>query len=428
LSLAGAWLPRAGLWRHRDFVLLWGAQGISAVGSRITRTALPMAAILAAGAGALELGFLALTLTLPRALLAWVGGGFVDRHRRRPVLIGADIVRCVALAAIPLAAWQGALSLPLLYATAAIIGIATVLFELADHVFITDLVGRDQLLEANGKREAVDAVAEIAGPALGGALVAWLTAPIAIAVDAATFVASALLIVRIRKRETIVAPPAGVSLLSDVRTGIHVVWRDPAIRALFVAASTMTLFGSFMAALYTLFALTTLGLSPAQLGIMIGCGGIGALVGATLSGRIAERFGPRQTLLSTLAIGAAMQVLIPLAPPVPWIAMSFLIATQVVGDGVMTVYLVNETTLRQGLLPPEALGRAAATFHVANGTLTPIGALIGGILAEGIGMRPTLWLLAIGYAVAFISLLVARGALPERASPRRVLDPSEATG
>ena len=157
--------------------------------------------------------------------------------------------------AIPLAAWQ-ALSLPLLYAIAAITGIATVLFELADHVFITDLVGRDQLLEANGKREAVDAVAEITGPALGGALVAWLTAPIAIAIDAATFAASALLIVRIRKRETIVASPAGTSLMADVRTGIHVVWRDPAIRALFVAASTMTLFGSFMAALYTLFALT----------------------------------------------------------------------------------------------------------------------------------------------------------------------------
>jgi MFS family permease len=428
LSGAARWGPRAGLWRHRDFLLLWSAQGISAVGSRITRTALPMAAILVAGAGALDLGFLALTLTLPRALLAWVGGGFVDRHRRRPVLIGADIVRCVALIAIPLAAWRGALSLPLLYAIAAITGTATVLFELADHVFITDLVGREQLLEANGKREAVDAVAEITGPALGGALVAWLTAPIAIAVDAATFFVSAVLIARIRKRETIVAPAVTTSLLSDVRTGIHVVWRDPAIRALFVAASTMTLFGSFMAALYTLFALTTLGLTPTQLGITIGCGGIGAFVGAAFSGRMAERFGPRRTLLWTLAVGAAMQVLIPLAPAVPWIAMSFLIATQVIGDGVLTIYLVNETTLRQRLMPPEALGRAAATFHVANGTLTPIGALIGGVLADGIGMRPTLWLLAIGYAAAFASLVAARSALPERASRRAVLDPSEATG
>jgi predicted MFS family arabinose efflux permease len=414
LSGPFAWLPREGLWRHRDFLLLWSAQGVSAVGSRITRTALPMAAILVAGAGALDLGLLALALTLPRALLAWVGGGFVDRHRRRPVLIGADVVRAIALLAIPLAAWNEVLSLPLLYVVATITGVATVLFELADHVFVPDLVGREHVLEANGKREAVDAVAEITGPALGGVLVAWLTAPVAIAADAASFVASALLIARIRKREAVAPPPAAPALLSDVRVGIHVVWRDPAVRALFVASATMTLFGSFMAALYTLFALRELGLSPAELGVTIGCGGIGALVGAAFAGRAARRFGPRPTLLWSLAAGAAMQVLIPLAPPVPWIAMAFLIATQLVGDGVLTVYVVNEVTLRQRLLPPESLGRAAATFQAANGLLTPVGALAGGALAEAIGLRLTLWLLAVGYAVALATLFAARGSLPNR--------------
>jgi predicted MFS family arabinose efflux permease len=409
-----AWLPRHGLWRHRDFLLLWNAQGVSAVGSRITRTALPMAAILVAGAGALDLGLLAVALTLPRALFAWLGGGWVDRHRRRPVLIGTDVVRAVALLAIPVAAWSHMLSMPFLYAIAAITGVATVLFDLADHVFITDLVGRDQLLDANGKREAVDAVAEISGPALGGALVAWLTAPIAIAADALTFVASALLIARIRKEEKIVAPPAAASLLADARTGIHVVWRDPAVRALFIASATMTLFGSFMASLYTLFALRDLALTPTELGIAIGCGGIGALAGAMASRRAAERFGPRQTLIGSLALGAAMQVLIPLAPPVPWIAMTFLIATQLLGDGVLTVYLINETTLRQRLLPPEALGRVAGTFQVANGVLTPVGALVGAMLAEGIGIRLTLWLLAIGYALALVSLILARRSLPSR--------------
>jgi len=387
-----------------------------------------MAAILAIGAGALDLGLLAVTLTLPRALFAWLGGGWVDRHRRRPVLIGSDLVRAAALLAIPAAAYLGMLSMPLLYLIAAITGVATVLFELADHVFIADLVGREQLLDANGKREAVDAVAEISGPALGGALVAWLTAPIAIAADAATFVGSALLIARIRKHEEIVATATASSFIEDVRIGIHVVWRDPAIRALFVSAATMTLFGSFMASLYTLFALRDLGLAPTELGIAIGCGGIGALVGATMASRAAARFGPRRTLIGSLALGAAMQVLIPLAPPIPWIAMTFLIATQVIGDGVLTVYLVNETTLRQRLLPPEALGRAAGTFHVANGLLTPIGALVGAVLAEAIGIRPTLWLLAIGYALALASLIVARQAFPVEAPLPAKLDPKAATG
>ena len=406
---------RHGLWRNRDFLLLWSAQGVSAVGSRITRTALPMAAILVAGAGAIDLGLLAVALTLPRALFAWLGGGWVDRHRRRPVLIGADVVRAVALLAIPVAAWLHMLSMPLLYAIAAITGVATVLFDLADHVFIADLVGREQLLDANGKRESVDAVAEISGPALGGALVAWLTAPIAIAADTLTFVVSALLIARIRKEEKIVASQAETSFIADVRIGIHVVWRDPAVRALFIAAATMTLFGSFMASLYTLFALRDLGLTPTELGIAIGCGGIGALAGAMAARRAAERFGPRRTLIGSLALGAAMQVLIPLAPPVPWIAMTFLIAAQLLGDGVLTVYLINETTLRQRLLPPEALGRAAGTFQVANGLLTPVGAIVGAVLADGIGMRPTLWLLAIGYALALVSLILARRSLPTRA-------------
>ena len=398
---------RRGLWRHRDFLLLWSAQGISAIGSRVTRTALPMAAILVIGAGAFDLGLLAAAATLPGVLIAFLGGGWVDRHRRRPMLIGTDLVRAGALATIPLAAWAGMLTLPLLLAVAAVNGVARVLFELADHVYITDLVGRKRLLDANGKREAVDAIAEISGPALGGALVAWLTAPFAIAVDAASFVVSAFLVGRIEKRESAHPPPATTSVAEDVRIGVRSIWRVPPVRALFLATATMTFVMSFMASLYTLYALSDLHLTPTQLGIAIGCGGIGGLAGATLAAPVALRFGARRTLLGALLIGAAMQVLIPLAPPVPAIAMAFLVGTQVIGDGALTVYLVNETTLRQRLLPPEALGRAAAAWQVANGLLTPVGALAGAVLAETIGMRPTLVALAGGLFAAALCLYTA---------------------
>ena len=410
----GGLIRRRGLWRHRDFLLLWSAQGISAVGSRITRTALPMAAILVIDASAYELGFLAVALSLPGVLVAWGAGGWVDRHRRRPLLIATDLIRAAALTAIPLAALGHALTLPVLYAVAAITGICTVLFNLADHVFITDLVARKRLLDANGKRSAVDAGAEITGPALGGALVALWTAPVAILADAATFVVSALLIARIRKHE---APPkstAATSFGDDVRTGIRVVWRTPAIRTLFCAMTLFTLCGSFMASLYTLYALRDLGLSPTQLGVAIGCGGVGALIGAALAARAAARWGTRRTLMASLALTAVMQALIPLAPAVPWLAMLFLVAQQIVGDGAMTVYLVNETTLRQRLLPQEALGRSAATWQVANGLLTPAGALLGAVLAEGIGLRPTLWVLAFGFAAAFVWLVAARSTIPGR--------------
>ena len=333
-------------------------------------------------------------------------------------MIGADLVRAAALLSIPAAAFAGRLTLPLFYAVAVITGIATVLYHLADHVFVTDLVGRKRLLDANGKRETVDAIAEISGPALGGALVAWLTAPIAIALDAVTFVASALLLARIGKRETVARLETTTAFVDDVRTGIRVVWRDEAIRALFIATATLTFCMSFIASLYTLYALTNLGLSPAQLGVTIGCGGLGALAGAVWAGPAAMRFGPRKTLIGALLVGAIVQILIPLAPAVPWIAMTFLIGTQVVGDGALTVYLINETTLRQRLLPPETLGRAAATWQVAAGLLTPAGALAGAALAETIGVRPTLWVLAIGIGLAALWLIAIRAALPARNATR----------
>jgi predicted MFS family arabinose efflux permease len=395
-------------------LLLWSAQGISAVGSRITRTALPMAAILAAGASAIDLGLLTLALTLPGVAIAIFAGGWVDRHRRKPLLIAADLLRAAALLAIPAAALSGRLSLPLLYIVAVIVGACSVLFTVADHVFITDLVARKRLLEANSKREAIDAVAEISGPALGGALVAWLTAPIAIAVDALTFVGSALLICGIRRQERIAASAAPASALEDLRWGLHIVWRDPAVRALFLATATLTLCFSFMASLYTLYALRDLGLSPAELGVVIGCGGIGGLAGAGFAGRAAQRWGVRRTLIGALLLGGAMQSLVPLAPPVPAVAIGFLIATQLIGDGALTVYLVNETTLRQRLLPADALGRAAAAWTAVTGMLTPTGALVGAALAETIGMRPTLWLLPCAGAVAALWLIAARRALPGR--------------
>ena len=384
-----------------------------------------MAAILVVNATAYDLGFLAVALSLPGVLVAWAAGGWVDRHRRRPLLIATDLIRAVALVAIPIAAFRQELTLAVLYSVAAIVGICTVLFELADHVYITDLVSRKRLLDANGKRNAVDAVAEISGPALGGALVALWTAPIALLADAATFVTSAFLIARIRKPEAQPNPAAVTSFADDARTGICVVWRTPAVRTLFCAMTMFTLCGSFMASLYTLYALRELGLSPTQLGIAISCGGIGALIGATLAARTAARWGIRRTLLGSLALTAVMQAFIPLAPAMPWTAMLFLIVAQVIGDGAMTVYVVNEITLRQQLLPQEALGRSAATWQVAAGLLTPVGALLGAVLAETIGLRPTLWVLTLGFASAFVWLVAMRGTLPgfnadSRSSPSRI--------
>ena len=253
--------PRGGLWRHRDFLLLWSAQGISAVGSRITRTALPMAAILVAGAGAFDLGFLTVALTLPGALLAWFGGGFVDRHRRRPLMIGADLVRARRAA---VDSRRGASRAAL--AAAALRGRRRHrhrdgALQLADHVFITDLVGRKRLLDANGKREAVDAVAEISGP--GARRRAGRVADRADrdrrrrrrrsscrrCCSRGSASARRSRRRRRRRRSSTTSAPASAS------SGAM-----PTVRALFLATATLTFCMSFMASLYTLFALSDLGL------------------------------------------------------------------------------------------------------------------------------------------------------------------------
>ncbi len=332
---------------------------------------------------------LAVALSLPGVLVAWVGrrmGGppsppsAAHRDRRDP-RSGAP--------AIPLAALAHVLSLPVLYCVAAITGICTVLFNLADHVYITDLVSRKRLLDANGKRSAVDSVAEISGPALGGALVALWTAPIAIAADAATFVASAVLIARIRKPETH-PHPARAHIVRRRRAHRHTCRVEHAADPHAVPGDDA------VHAVRKLHGIAVYAVRVARPGAVARAAGhwrsaaaaSADLIGAALAAPAAARWGTRRTLMASLALTAIMQVFIPLAPAVPWIAMLFLVAQQIVGDGAMTVYLVNETTLRQRLLPQEALGRSAATWQVATGLLTPAGALLGAVLAESVRPAP----------------------------------------
>ncbi|HEV2039924.1 MAG TPA: MFS transporter [Casimicrobiaceae bacterium] len=291
------------------FRLLLTAIGVSAVGSRVTRTALPMAAILLLGATPLQLGWLSVLGVLPGALVAWWAGAWIDRRSRRAVLIGADWVRALLIATIPVTALLGTLTLIQLGVVAALVCMAGVLFEIADHAYLPVIVPSGHLVAANSKRETVDALAEITGPPLGGALVQWLTAPFALAIDACSFVVSALLIGRIRAREPFHDRPdsgqqaAGASLLREAREGAALVWRHPLLRPLFLSTTLLTFFMSFMASLYTLFALQTLHLSPGVLGLVIGCGGIGALAGAAATPALVRWIGPGRARACRIARG-----------------------------------------------------------------------------------------------------------------------------
>lgn len=412
------WWPTGGLWRHPDFLRLWAAQAASAFGSRITRTALPILAILTVGATPTEVAVLSALGVAPGVLVGLWAGGRVDRTARRPLLVGADLVRAALILTIPAAAWLGALSMPQLYAVAAAVGAATTLFQIADNSFLPALVGRDHLVEGNARLEATDSIAEAAGPGIAGVLVQWLTAPVALAVDALTYLWSALLLSRIQARE---APPApagpAASVPDDVRAGFRACLAHPLVGRLLLAEAVTYLFGGFFLALYMVLALETLRLSPAAAGLVISVGGLGAFAGALLAAPLGRALGTGRALAVSLAAGQAANLLIPLAAHAGRWAVPLLAAQQLVGDAFLGAYIVHTVSLRQRELPDSVLGRANATFHVVTGALLPAGALLAGPLAEGVGITATLWIGAVGGLLA--PLLLAGVAVRPR-DPRPV--------
>jgi len=393
-----AW-PAGGLWREADFLKLWSAQGISALGSRITRTALPILAVLTIGATVEQVAILSALALAPGVIVGLAMGGRVDRRAKRPMLIGADLVRAALLLTVPLTAWMGWLSMAQLYAVAALTGAATTLFQIADKAYLPALIGRSRLVDGNAKLEATDAIAEITGPGLGGLLVQAITAPLAIAFDALSFLISAVLLAAIRRTEVPAASDTGhdgPTLVHDLRVGLRACLLHPLVRPVFLVEAVSALLNGVFATLYTVFALKTLCLSAATLGLVISVGGIGALFGALLAARFSAWLGMGRALIVCMAISRLAGLLIPMARGPEWLAVSCLVGHQLVGDGTLMGYYVLAVSLRQTVLPQDTLGRANATFHVSAGLLLPLGALLAGWIAAATDVRTALWLSALG--------------------------------
>lgn len=415
------WWPRGGLWRHADFLRLWGAQAGSAFGSRITRTALPIIAILTVRATATEVAVLSALTVAPGVLVGLLAGGYVDRARRLPLLIGADLARALVILTIPVAAWAGWLSMPQLYVVAALVAAATTLFQIADTSFLPTLVGRELLVEGNARLGATDSVAETAGPGMAGVLIQLLTGPVAVIVDALSYLWSALLLGRIRTREV---PGAGIAhdgaMLDDARAGFRACLAHPMVRALLLVDAVTMFFGGFFFALYMLMALELLRLSPAAIGLVISAGGVGAFAGAVLAGPLSRVRRPGVAMVALLAVGQSAVLLVPLSAQLGGVlAVGCLLAQQVFGDSFSGAYRILALSLRQRVLPDAMLGRANATFHVVTGLTLPLGTLIAGPLGAAIGVVPALWIGTVGGLLAIPVLL---------ASPIRRLQPNNSPG
>jgi MFS family permease len=379
------------LWRHANFLRLWAGQTISQFGSQITLLALPLTAALTLHATPAEMGILSATETAPFLLVGLFAGVWVDRLRRRPILLVADCARGVLLLAIPLAALLDALTIGLLYAVAFLVGILTVFFDVAYQSFLPALVGRAQLVEGNSKLEVSRSAAQIAGPGIAGGLVQLITAPMAIVVDATSFLVSALFLAFVRAPEAVPAPRAAhETVWKAIGEGLHVVVRNPLLRAIAGSTATSNLGGNIAQAVFILYITRPLGLGAGVIGLVYATGSVGFLGGALVAGRLARRFGLGPAIVISIAVSAVGALLIPVAQRPAVFAVPLLIAAQFISGGCGTIYNINQVSLRQAITPDHLLGRMNATMRfIVWGTL-PVGALIGGVLGGIIGLRPTL--------------------------------------
>ena len=395
------------LWRNGAFVRVWVAASISIFGSFITRLALPFVAILLLNAGPIEVAVLR-SLDLIAALsIGLVAGAWVDRLRRRPVLIWTDALRALLLLSIPAAFIAGVLSLWQVFAVSALTAMLTAFFDAADTAYLPSIVAPNQLVEANSALTASASTAEVTAFGISGFLIQLLTAPIAIVIDAATFVVSALLLGSIRHPERRVPATERRPMLAEIREGAALVGRDPVLRALLLTQMSQALMWGVFGAVYLIYAFEELRLGPAAIGLITGAGGAGSLLGALVVGPAIRRFGIGPTAICAMLAAAAGNALIPLAPAgAPLLAAAFLVGQQVIGDGGVTAYDVTEQSVRQATIDNRVLGRASSTFRVAGVSAQLVGTIAAGLLAEAFGLRLAAALGPLG-ALAGALILVA---------------------
>ncbi|MFN2521097.1 MAG: MFS transporter [Candidatus Limnocylindria bacterium] len=395
------------LGRNADFVRLWTGFTIARIGSQVTVLALPLTAVLLLGAGATETGLLVAAQMAPSLVAGLFIGVWVDRLPRRPILIASDVGSALVVGSIPLAAALGMLSLAQLYVVSFLAGAFAVSTDLARGAFIPALVGRAHLVSANSRLQASSAVAQVAGPSLGGVLVQALSAPIAMLVDAATFLASAVFIATIRGRETVRPREDSRGVWREITEGLRWVRREPIVFRCITAIALANIEWFAVQAVLVVYATRDLRLSPTLLGISLAVIGPLSLIGAGLAGPLASRWGLGPVMIAALLLETVSRLLLPFASGTPVQAAAMLAASQALLGLTVPLWTVSSATLVQALTPGHLLGRvSAATRFVAFGVAPPA-AFAAGIVGDLIGLRPTLLASALIAAVAFAYLLLS---------------------
>jgi len=401
--------PLQGVWRSPAYVRLWSASVISNLGSAITRLALPLLAALTLHATPFQMGLLVAAESLPILLFGLLTGVWVDRRPKRPVMIAADAGRAVLLVMVPVFAWLGVLRIELLILLTFLVGTLSVFFDIAAQSFLPVILPADDLPEGNARLHTGWGLADVGGPGLAGWLTQLFSAPISILVDGLSYALSAILLAGIRISEPSPRASAGdagapFDFWRELGEGLRLVGSHPMLRATAVATGLWNLFDGARVAVLVLFLTRTLGLQASATGILFTLGAIGYLLGSFLPERVARRLGIGRAILIGIVLTVPSELLTALAGGPP------LVATAIAGVGFFLtsftepIYDVNQFSLRQAVTPLRLQGRVSATMRTLIRGSIPLGALLGGILAEGIGLRAVMIVSFLGGPMAFLAI------------------------
>jgi MFS family permease len=391
---------RAGrLWSNADFLKLWGGETISQFGTQVTTLAMPLTAILVLHAGPGQIGLLNAASYLPFLIVTLFAGVWVDRHRRRPILVASNAGRALILVAVPLLGFTHLLRIEHLYLAVLLVGLLTVLFELAYQSYLPSLVDRAALIEGNSKLQVSASAAQVGGPGLGGLLIQFVTAPVALLADAASYLVSVLSLLTIRCDEP--APEVAAAgprqhVWREIREGLRFTFGNRYLRAFALEAATYNMSYLIMETVFLLYAIHALRLSPGAVGLILSAGAAGSLAGSLLPQRLADRFGVGRVIVWSVVIATAVPVLVPLAAGSRPMVIAVLVASFFFGGAGSIITSIHVVSLRQTITPDRLLGRMNASYRFVTWGIVPVGALAGGFLGNAIGLRPTLFVAAAG--------------------------------
>jgi MFS family permease len=379
---------RGGALCNPEFRKFWIGETVSLVGTEVTRIALPLVAILSLGASAFEVGLVNAARYVPIVAFSLFAGIWLERRRRRPILIATNAGRAVLIGLIPAASVMHVLSVALLLAVALIVGTLTVIFDVGSLTYIPGLVDRRVLADANGRLQTSFSLALIVGPSLGGYLVGALDAPRALTADAASFAFSALMLGLIRVREAAPeVPEVRTPWRSQIAEGLHAVYGSPILRSLLTQSATFNLATNAMLTVFVVYAIRTVGLSASQLGLVLGVGAFGALAGSMIANRVTRLIGLGRALRLTTICACGAPLLFLAARGHGALSMTILVAAYAVYSLNLVIFNVNTVTLRQVVTPPQVLARMNASYRMVLFGTVPIGALLGGMLGQYAGLR-----------------------------------------